>query len=199
MTGLTPHETSQFLVSYLSHILLGQSLSLESPSGCGRLGDPSKTECIWDCDWVDNPFFGDGNVTPNTGSFKLDFLLRSYNYKYSAVKYPSNLSCLADCDFLNFKNDPDADFDTFFENKVTFALSQRPNIDAFIFEICIIYFELNRLNTTVNTCLPKPVRRKTRKGNKGRLIGNSLTNSYNRSISELEKTLRQYPWACSLR
>ena len=26
--------------------------------GCGQLGDPSKKECFWGCDWVQSPIAG---------------------------------------------------------------------------------------------------------------------------------------------
>ena len=128
-------------------------------------------------------------MTPDTGSSTLNSIISQNQFQYSAVKYPSSLSCLSDCGFLTLLNGPGA-FDAIF-----LALNQRSNIDAFIVEICIIYFELNRIDPTVSTCFPKPLRRHAEKG---RLIGNSLTNSY-RIASELENTLRQYPWACSLR
>ena len=45
----TAHETLQAFLAYLLHIFQGRSLYLENSPDCGRVGDPTKVECIWDC------------------------------------------------------------------------------------------------------------------------------------------------------
>ena len=30
--------------------------------GCGQLGDPSKKECFWGCDWVQSPIAGQSST-----------------------------------------------------------------------------------------------------------------------------------------
>ena len=161
-------------------------LSLKSAPNCDRLGDLAKSECIWDCDWVNNTFL---DSTPRTGSVGLDNVLRGY--RYFLLRYPSNPACLADCNILD-QIQSSADLIGLIRSTV------RPNIDAIVLEICVIYFELNRLDAVANpfTCFPRPSPRAA--GGGARMIGNSLTNSY-RETDTLENTLRQYPWACSIR
>ena len=92
----TPHEAYQLLLTYLLHLLAGQPLELTSAPNCGRLGNASKTECIWDCDWIANDLFGE---VPNTGITVLDALVQEAELRYSMIKYPRDLSCLEDCAF----------------------------------------------------------------------------------------------------
>ena len=90
------HEVHQLFLSFLLHVFHGQSRVLESAPNCGKLGDTAKTECIWDCDWVDNTFYG---TVPETGSATLDSIIVSSGLTYSLIKYPSNPACIQDCGF----------------------------------------------------------------------------------------------------
>ena len=181
----TAHETLQAFLAYLLHIFQGRSLYLENSPDCGRVGDPTKVECIWDCTWVDNPWYGN---PPTTGVPALDSLIQASGLRYSIIRYPQDITCLQDCTFLElFQANADSPVDLV--NLVNSTIAQRSNIDSIIIEACLIYLELGVTPDCFSLVLIGRRRR-------GRLVGNSISNQYREN---LEMTLGQYPWACSLR
>ena len=179
----TPHEAVQAFLAYLLHILRGRSLLLESAPGCGRVRDPANVECIWDCDWVSNPWYGQ---VPQTGT-NLDLAIAATGLRYSVLRYPRDITCLQDCSFLHrLQTTPDL------LALLNTTITQRSNIDSLIIEACLVYFQLG----SSPDCLSLATRGHRRGG---RLTGNSISNSYPPLYEGLEHTLHQYPWACSLR
>ena len=182
-------QASDLFLKFLFSIFQGKLPRLESFPNCGRVGNKEHVECIWDCEWVDNPRYGQES---NTGSVQIDELTANLSLTYRLIKYPPDTSCLDDCTFVAKLKARENSIAELLE-LATETLSQRPNIDSIILEICILYFEL-----ALPPCFNKPFPRNLERGsNLERLVGNSLTNNY--VDPTLNYTLNQYPWTCSLR
>ena len=156
----------------------------ENFPNCGRVGNPKKVECIWDCEWVDSPKYGQ---VPNPGPPYGAIVARA-GLIYNLIKYPANISCLDDCTIIPRLQRVENNIPALYQLSYD-AISQEPNIDATVIEICILYTELGLPNCS--DILPRDAEIVKR------LIGNSLTNSY--IDPTLRYTLNQYPWTCSLR
>ena len=190
-------QVSNLFFKFLSYNLQSQSLHtrLESFPNCGKLGNPDNVECIWDCEWVDNPLIG---RIPKTGSPLIDQFVSEAGLIYGLIKYPANKSCLDDCTFIAKLKEQENQgiqgiINVLLQSKE--ILNVKPNIDSIIIEICLIYFELR--NQPPCLVLPPFQRSLEKKRKTQRLFGNSLTNSY--VDKTLKYTLNQYPWTCSLR
>ena len=84
------------ILNFSINIFPEDSPKLESFPNCGRVGNPNNTECIWDCEWVNNPKL---NQPVHTGVIQLDALFPP-GYRYNLIKYPETLSCIEDCRIL---------------------------------------------------------------------------------------------------
>ena len=82
---------------------------LEDYPGCGLKNNQGEDklqashECLWDCQWIQNPFFGkiwDVRVTdqdirdPDRSNFKTIFNVK---YFMSTPRIPKDIRCLKDC------------------------------------------------------------------------------------------------------
>ena len=125
------------ILNFSINIFPKDSPKLESFPNCGRVGNPNTTECIWDCEWVNNPKL---NQPVNTGVIQLDALFPP-GYRYNLIKYPETLSWIEDCRILyrmrQITSWPEI------RQLVEDVTRWNPNLDNIIFEVCALYFELN--------------------------------------------------------
>ena len=180
------------ILNFSINIFPEDSPKLESFPNCGRVGNPNNTECILDCEWVNNPKL---NQPVHTGVIQLDALFPP-GYRYNLIKYPETLSCIEDCRILyrmrQITSWPEI------RQLVEDVTRWNPNLDNIIFEVCALYFELNGSTG----CFNRPIFL-TRQGNLSknkRLLGNSLISDERSGYdnSTIEYTLNQYPWVCSI-
>ena len=186
-------QASDLFIKFLIHIFRDRLPRLESFPNCGRVRNPQNVECIWDCEWIDNPRL---DQAPSTNIPVIDNIFPD-GFTYGLIKYPPDISCLEDCMLLPSLRE--ATNVAELEKIVRQVLTERPNIDTIIIEICLLYFELNLSPCfdITNLLTGVGVGRDMSHNNPERLVGNSLTNSY--TDPTLNYTLNQYPWTCSLR
>jgi hypothetical protein len=88
---------SDLFLKFMFYLFQGKLPRLESFPDCGRVGNPHHVECIWDCDWVDNPKF---KQQPNTGIGLIDLMIQDSVLTYNLIKYPPDIACLEDCELI---------------------------------------------------------------------------------------------------
>ena len=84
---------------YLWSSVVGAVVELEDFPGCGRRNDPTyqgEDECLWDCNWVTNPFYRD-SWSISVRDENLDTTFSNVTYIMTTPRIPDNLMCLDDC------------------------------------------------------------------------------------------------------
>ena len=182
------HALNYFL-KFFVHIFQGKLQRLESFPNCGRVGNPQNVECIWDCDWIANPLYGQASIIFPDGWY-------GNGLTYNLIKYPKDPTCLQDCSLIRDRLSGLTDI-TELEDIFTPIVDKRPNIDSMIIEICLLYLELNNDVCNLSPLIGGRSISASVPIKSQRLAGNSVTNNY--FDPTLNYTLNQYPWTCSLR
>ena len=162
---------------------------LEDNPGCGVPGRRGE-ECIWDCDWIDNPLF---LKTATVRDDDNNFITKKFNNP----KIVQDVSCLADCTVVQscLKAGPYTDLDTMdlcilalglggFD-ALKAGLEIKATMDVMVYESCTAHKFLK----DGQRCGNLPLRRSKRLDGMASFPSSSLEDS---------STLGRYPWACSL-
>ena len=119
-------QASDLFIKFLIHIFRDRLPRLESFPNCGRVRNPQNVECIWDCEWIDNPRL---DQAPSTNIPVIDNIFPD-GFTYGLIKYPPDISCLEDCMLLPTLRE--AANVAELEKIVRQVLTERPNIDTII-------------------------------------------------------------------
>ena len=94
------HALNYFL-KFFVHIFQGKLQRLESFPNCGRVRNPQNVECIWDCDWIANPLYGQALDTTISliPLVPLNIIIPD-GLTYNLIKYPQDPTCLQDCSLI---------------------------------------------------------------------------------------------------
>jgi hypothetical protein len=90
---------------------VGQHELTDFPScGASNPREGAVDQCLWDCDWIENPYYGktwrvsvvDQNIRdPMSTNMNFKTTFANVRYFMTTPKIPTNLDCLDDCRLPN--------------------------------------------------------------------------------------------------